>query len=107
MNRDFSTRKRRAHNQRRRQTRNTYDYHRFWESELGIALKRPSNDGWTDGGRSPLRNDRNPGSFRVNLQHGGFCDFATDHSGSAVDFLMAAHGLSIREALRYLEEYAQ
>src|SRR5690348_1229708 len=50
---------------------------------------------------NPTRDDRHPGSFKVNLQTGRWADFATDAKGGDV-ISLAAHlfGLSQSEAAR-------
>jgi hypothetical protein len=52
-------------------------------------LPRASADGWFNGLRSPLRADKNPGSFSVRpdsaTEPGAFNDFATDDHGSIAD----------------------
>jgi len=56
----------------------------------------------------PFHDDRNP-SFAINLESGGYyC--RSSHCGargnSIVSFVMAREGLSFREALKWLENYA-
>ena len=56
----------------------------------------------------PFHNDRHP-SFAINLESGGyFCRSAHcgARGGSIVSFVMAREGLSYREALAWLEDYA-
>ena len=54
-------------------------------------------------GRNPTRNDRNPGSFKVNLRSGVWSDFATaDAGGDPVSLYAYLNGLSQLEAARSL-----
>jgi len=78
------------------------DYHGFWSAELGIELRKITGDGWCSGGLNPLREDHQPGSFRVNTIHGGYCDFADGEGGSAADFLMRRYGFTFAEAMTFL-----
>ncbi len=49
--------------------------------------------------RNPKRDDRRPGSFKVNLASGRWGDFATDHRGGDLVSLAAfVAGLTQREA---------
>lgn len=55
--------------------------------------------------RNPRRDDRRPGSFRVNLTTGLWADFATgDKGGDPVSLTAFLHGLSQTEAARRLGE---
>ena len=55
--------------------------------------------------RNPLRSDRKPGSFKVNLQRGPWCDFATgDKGGDLVSLAAYVAGLPQREAAIRLAE---
>ena len=67
-------------------------------------------DRWLPGGRregreytarNPLRADRRPGSFRINLNTGRWADFATGDAGGDVISLSAyLHSISQAEAAR-------
>ena len=69
---------------------------------------------WAPGGRvigreyvarNPLRNDRQPGSFKVNLATGKWADFATgDKGGDVVSLAAYLNGLGQGEAARMLAE---
>ena len=49
--------------------------------------------------RNPRRNDRTPGSFKINLQTGRWADFATgDKGGDVVSLLAYLQGVSQRDA---------
>ncbi len=66
-------------------------------------------DGRRDGvewvARNPLRDDRKPGSFKVNLRRGPWCDFATgDKGGDQVSLAAYVAGLPQREAAIRLAE---
>lgn len=52
--------------------------------------------------RSPLRQDNNPGSFRVNLKHGYYKDFATNDAGDLVDLFAKINNLSMIDAAKQL-----
>ena len=53
--------------------------------------------------RNPNRDDRNPGSFRVNTETGAFADFATSEKGGDLIALAAMlHNISQSEAATYL-----
>jgi hypothetical protein len=53
--------------------------------------------------RNPLRTDRRPGSFKINLRTGRWADFATDAKGGDVISLVAyLHQLPQSEAARRL-----
>ena len=54
-------------------------------------------------GRNPTRNDRHPGSFKVNLRSGVWSDFATgDAGGDAVSLFAYLNGFNQLEAARSL-----
>jgi hypothetical protein len=58
---------------------------------------------WT--ARNPTRDDRRPGSFRVNIITGAWADFATgDRGGDPVSLAAYLFGLSQIEAARRLAE---
>ena len=53
--------------------------------------------------RNPTRNDAKPGSFKVNLRSGVWCDFATgDKGGDVIDLKAYLEGKSKLEAAREL-----
>jgi len=53
--------------------------------------------------RNPRRNDREPGSFKVNLHTGRWSDFATnDRGGDPVSLAAYLFGLSQRDAAEQL-----
>lgn len=52
--------------------------------------------------RSPLRQDNTPGSFRVNLKHGYYKDFATNDAGDLVDLYAKINNLSNIDAAKQL-----
>jgi hypothetical protein len=60
---------------------------------LPILLRRWLPDGKCRGrewvARNPTRNDRRPGSFKINLRTGKWADFATGDKGSDVVALYA------------------
>jgi DNA primase len=75
----------------------------FFHYELPTAqLKNP---GWNDGGLCPFHADTKAGSFRVNLETGGFVCFACGvKGGDIIAFVMALHGLNFVEALAKLAD---
>jgi hypothetical protein len=55
--------------------------------------------------RNPRRNDRRPGSFKINIKTGRWADFATGDAGGDVISLAAyLSGLSQREAALQLAQ---
>jgi len=55
--------------------------------------------------RNPRRNDRRPGSFRVNLLTGKWADFATgDRGGDVVSLAALISGIGQAEAARSLAQ---
>lgn len=74
---------------------------------LEMLVRRWLPDGRIEGreyvARNPRRDDRTPGSFKVNLRSGKWADFATGEAGGDVVSLAAyVHGLSQGEAARKL-----
>ena len=55
--------------------------------------------------RNPKRNDRRPGSFKINMETGKWADFATgDRGGDLVSLAAYLSGLSQVEAARELAD---
>lgn len=53
--------------------------------------------------RNPCRADRSPGSFKINLRSGKWCDFASgDKGGDPVSLVAYLEGVSQGEAARLL-----
>lgn len=74
-----------------------------YQSEIGLEINR--NHGWVDGGLCPFHNDKQPGSFYVNLDTGGFnCFSCGAKGGDVIAFLQLRDGVTFRESLRYLYE---
>ena len=74
---------------------------------LPTLLQHWLPDGRAIGGewiaRNPTRNDRRPGSFKINMSTGRWADFATNDAGGDVVSLFAyLNGLSQLEAARTL-----
>ncbi len=74
---------------------------------LPVLAKRWLPDGRRVGNEwvalNPVRADRRPGSFKVNLRTGRWADFATgDKGGDAISLAAHLHGLSQLEAARKL-----
>jgi hypothetical protein len=72
----------------------------FIVSQLLPGGRRESGE-WV--ARNPTRNDAKPGSFKVNLRSGVWCDFATgDKGGDVIDLKAYLDGKSKLEAAREL-----
>jgi DNA primase len=72
----------------------------FYRAELP-AMPAPRGGGWRDGGLCPFHNDRQSGSFRVNLDTGAFICFACgSKGGDIVAFLQQRDGLSFHRAAK-------
>jgi hypothetical protein len=74
---------------------------------LPAILRRLLPDGKIQGheyaARDPTRNDRHPGSFKINLRSGRWGDFATgDKGGDPVSLVAYLEGVSQGEAARLL-----
>lgn len=90
--------------------RRRLDFRAINSAALGVLpslLHRWLPDGRTQGGeyvaRNPRRNDRHPGSFRINLQTGRWADFATgDKGGDVISLAAYLADLSQGEAARRL-----
>ena len=55
--------------------------------------------------RNPTRNDRGPGSFKINLRSGKWADFATpDKGGDVISLAAYLSGLRQTEAARRLAD---
>ncbi len=78
-------------------------------ANVDVNLRR-----WLPGGRvngaeyvarNPRRNDRRPGSFKINMETGKWADFATgDRGGDLVSLAAYLSGLSQVEAARELAD---
>lgn len=78
-------------------------------ANVDVILRR-----WLPGGRvngaeyvarNPRRNDRRPGSFKINMETGKWADFATgDRGGDLVSLAAYLAGLSQVEAARELAD---
>lgn len=74
----------------------------FYARELTALHSRQSN-GWRDGGLCPFHDDRRPGSFKVNLESGGFVCFSCGaKGGDIIAFLILRDSLTFPEALGVL-----
>ena len=78
-------------------------------AQLPAILERWLPDGRRCGGewvaRNPRRQDRRPGSFKVNMRTGKWSDFATDdRGGDPVSLAAYLHGLTQAEAARRLAD---
>lgn len=76
----------------------------FYRAELP-TMPAPRGGGWRDGGLCPFHDDTHAGSFRVNLETGGFKCFACGAKGAdIIAFIQLRDGLSFPEALRQLSD---
>jgi hypothetical protein len=58
--------------------------------------------------RNPTRDDRRPGSFKINLRTGRWADFATDDKGGdAISLIAYLHGICQRQAAQILADYLE
>lgn len=77
------------------------------ESNLDLTLRRLMPDGHYEGDEyvacSPLRADKNPGSFKFNVPARKWYDFATKESGDVLDLYCAVHQVDVRGAAKMLE----
>lgn len=74
----------------------------FYRAELS-TMPPPRGGGWRDGGLCPFHADNHAGSFRVNLNSGGFCCFSCGAKGAdIIAFIQLRDGLSFPEALNKL-----
>ena len=68
---------------------------------------RPSAEGWVDGGLCPFHDDNHPGSYRVNLETGGYVCFSCGaKGGDIIAHYQQAHNFSFGRALRELARQA-
>jgi len=65
----------------------------------GFTPKRKGKYYWLS---CPFHQDRNP-SLKIDTERQNFFCFSCQQHGSAIDFVMALHGLSFRETLQYLK----
>lgn len=74
----------------------------FYRAELP-TMPPPRGAGWRDGGLCVFHADNHAGSFRVNLDSGGFCCFSCGAKGAdIIAFIQLRDGLSFPEALNKL-----
>lgn len=77
----------------------------FYAAELPRLPRTRQDAVWVNGGLCPFHADKNPTSFRVNLDTGAFRCFACGaHGADVFDFLIARDQCSFLEALDYLRE---
>lgn len=76
----------------------------FYRLELPTMAPSKGN-GWRDGGLCPFHDDREAGSFNVNLTTGQFhCFSCGADGGDIVDFIKLRDGLSFVDALQKLAD---
>lgn len=74
----------------------------FYRAELP-TMPAPRGGGWRDGGLCLFHDDRHAGSFRVNLDTGGFKCFSCDAAGGdIVAFIQLRDGLGFTDAVHKL-----
>lgn len=74
----------------------------FYRAELP-AMPPPHGGGWRDGDLCPFHDDKNAGSFRVNLETGAFTCFSCGtKGGDIIAFIQQRDGLSFPEAVQKL-----
>ena len=83
--------------------------HAALDAGLGNLLHHWLPDGQVRGGeftaKNPRRADRRPGSFRINIESGRWCDFATgDRGGDVVSYIAYITNCSQVEAARRLAD---
>jgi DNA primase len=73
----------------------------FYQQQLpSTTFKR---NRWNVAGCCPFHDDRNPGSFHVNIQTGAFKCFSCGVAGGdIIAYTMAFHGLGFSEAINQL-----
>ena len=75
----------------------------FYSRLLDDLPKSKRSGGWVCGGLCPFHTDKSAGSFRINLDSGGFKCFSCGASGGdIIDFAQRRHGFSFSRALEYL-----
>jgi DNA primase len=76
----------------------------FYQYELP-DMPSKNKGGWRDGGLCPFHADNHAGSFRVNMDTGGYCCFSCNaKGGDVVAFTMQREGLTFPNALKQLAE---
>ena len=74
----------------------------FYRAELP-TMPPPQGGGWRDGGLCLFHDDKNAGSFRVNLETGAFTCFSCGtKGGDIIAFIQQRDGLSFPEAVQKL-----
>lgn len=75
----------------------------FYRAELPTMPPPKRDTGWVDGGLCPFHDDHHKGSFRLNLDTGGFTCFSCGTKGSdVIAFTQRRHSVSFRDALAML-----
>lgn len=76
---------------------------RFFDAELRPERQWKRAAGWVDGGLCPFHDDSHSGSFRVNLDTGGFLCFSCGAKGTdIIDFVCLRENHGFLGALNYL-----
>ena len=82
------------------------NFEHFYENEVG-PLRRGSSSGWrVVNGLCPFHNDHKPGSFAVNVLHGGFVCHACGAKGGVIALVKQTRGLDYRSALNALADFS-
>ena len=75
----------------------------FYSRVLNDLPSTRSSNCWVCGGLCPFHMDKSAGSFRINLDSGGFKCFSCGASGGdIIDFAQRRHGFSFSRALECL-----
>jgi DNA primase len=75
----------------------------FYQGELPDMPKTQRQAGWLPGGPCPFHDDKHPGSFRINAEHGGFKCHACGAQGDIISFVMDRDRVNFKTALSWLE----
>jgi len=79
------------------------DPYQFYHSEQNLQNFSSKSGGWAIAGLCPFHDDRNAGSFKVNLETGAFkCWSCGASGGDIIAFLQKRDDLSFLEALQKL-----
>ncbi len=75
----------------------------FYRSRNGTMPPTRKQAGWVDGGLCPFHADQKIGSFKVNLDTGGFhCFSCGTKGGDVIDYVMQRDGLDFLAAVKQL-----
>lgn len=76
----------------------------FYGRMLKESPRPKKSGGWVDGGLCPFHPDKHIGSFRINLDTGGFKCFSCGASGGdIIDYVRRRQGCTFLEAIEVLK----